>query len=84
MRRKDSEYEMSNRGDILFEACYSAWPDEQLVVEADGAGGAMLMVVEGNYPIDYLIKQHESFESEDLACEAADAMIDATYGSRSR
>ncbi len=70
---------VSHRGEVLFEACYCAWPDEELIVEADGKGGATLLVVEGNYPIDYLIKQYEYFSSEDAACETADAMIDATY-----
>jgi len=70
---------MSHRGEVLFEACYCAWPDEELIVEANGKGGATLLVGEGNYPIDYLIKQYECFSSEDAACEAADAMIDATY-----
>jgi hypothetical protein len=70
---------MSRRGEVLFEACYSVWPDEELIVEADGKGGATLLIVEGNYPIDYLIKQYECFSSEDAACDAADAMVDATY-----
>jgi hypothetical protein len=30
--------------------------------------------VEGNYPIDYLIKSERHFVSEDEACEAAWAM----------
>jgi hypothetical protein len=71
---------MSYRGEILFDACYSVWPDEKLIVEADGKGGANLMIVEGNYPIDYFIKQYRCFSSEDAACDAADEMIDATYG----
>jgi hypothetical protein len=70
---------MSHCGEILFEACYSVWPDEQLVVEADGNGGATLMILEGNYPLDYFIKRQQRFASEDAACDAADVMIDATY-----
>jgi hypothetical protein len=71
---------MSYQGEILFEACYSVWPDQELVVEADGKGGATLMIVEGNYPIDYLIRQQQSFASEDAAYDAADEMIEVTYG----
>ena len=70
---------MSYRGEILFRACYSVWPDQELVVEADGKGAATLMIVEGNYPIDYLIKQQHSFGSENAACDAADEMLEATY-----
>ena len=72
-------FAMSRQGEVLFEACYSAWPDEELIVEANGKGGATLLVVEGNYPIDYLIKQYECFSSEDAACDAADVMVEATY-----
>jgi hypothetical protein len=66
---------MSQRGEVLSKGCYSVWPDEDLVVEADGRGGATLMIVEGNYPIDYFIKQHQIFSSEDAACETADRML---------
>ena len=71
-------FAMSRQGEVLFEACYSAWPDEELIVEANGKGGATLLVVEGNYPIGYLIKQYECFSSEDAACDAAD-VVEATY-----
>jgi hypothetical protein len=70
---------MSYQGKLLFQSCYSLWPDEELVVEADGKGGATLMIVEGNYPIDYLIKRHRPFLSEDAACEAADEMIESAH-----
>ena len=67
---------MSYRGEVLFKGCYSVWPDQELVLEADGNGGAALMIIEGNYPIDYLIKQHQSFASEEAACDAADEMME--------
>jgi hypothetical protein len=38
----------------------------------DGIGGAKLLVVTGNYPIDYSIKSERNFKSEDAACEAAE------------
>jgi hypothetical protein len=71
---------MSYQSEILFEACYSVWPDEELVVEADGKGGATLMIVERNYPIDFFIKRHHCFSSEEAACDAADEKIAASYG----
>jgi hypothetical protein len=43
-------------------------------VEAGGQGDARLLIVEGNYPIDYLIKSERLFASEDEACEAADEL----------
>lgn len=70
---------ISHKGELLFQGWYSAWPDEELVVEADGLGGANLLIVQGNYPIDYLVRKSKSFLSEDEACAAADEMLAGTY-----
>jgi hypothetical protein len=43
-------------------------------VEAVGQGDARLLIVEGNYPIDYLIKSERIFPSEDEACQAANEL----------
>jgi len=67
---------VSYRGEVIFRAAYSIFPDEDLVVEADGAGGATLLVVEGNYPIDYLVKAQHEFDSEEEACAKADQMTE--------
>ncbi len=66
---------ISPRGEVLFQGTLSAWPDNDVVVEANGLGGATLLVVEGNYPVDYLTRREQRFVSEDAACEAAEAMI---------
>lgn len=52
------------------------WSENDVVVEADGIGGGKLLIVEGNYPIDYSIKSEEVFPSEDAACEAAERMLE--------
>ena len=62
---------ISNPGEVIFRASQSTWPDNDVVVEADGVGGAKLLVVEGNYPVDYSIKFEQRFGSEDEACDAA-------------
>jgi hypothetical protein len=67
---------VSNRGEVIFQAPNSMWFDNDIVVEADGAGGAKLLVVEGNYPIDYLTKSERAFASEDAACEAAERLLE--------
>src|SRR2546426_12000504 len=67
---------VSRPGEIIFEAPQSRWSDNDIVVEADGVGGAKLLIVEGNYPIDYSIKSERKFESEDLACEAAERLAE--------
>ena len=65
---------ISPANEVLFRAPQGTWSDNDIVVEAGGQGDATLLVVEGNYPIDYLIKSERHFASEDEACEAAWAM----------
>jgi hypothetical protein len=62
---------VSNTGEVIFQAPKSLWSEADIVVEADGLGGARLLVVEGNYPIDYMIKLDRKFDNEDAACDAA-------------
>jgi hypothetical protein len=62
---------ISRPDEILYHAPQSTWSDNDIVVEAGGQGDARLLIVEGNYPIDYLIRFERSFASEDEACEAA-------------
>jgi len=69
-------FNVSYPGEVIFRASYNIFPDEDLVVEADGAGGATLLVVQGNYPIDYLVKAQHEFDSEEEACEKADQMVE--------
>ena len=66
---------VSARGEMLFQAPRSMWSATDVVVEADGSGGAMLLIVEGNYPADYLTHKEQFFQTEDEACEAAERMI---------
>ncbi len=49
-----------------------------VVVEADGLGRAMTRVVEGDYPLDYLVISERVFESEIEAQDAADAIVEGT------
>ena len=48
--------------------------DDAVVVEADGLGGATTSVVEGNYPVDYVIKFERFFVSESEAERAAEEL----------
>jgi hypothetical protein len=66
---------ISPANEVLYRAPQSTWwSDNDVVVEAVGQGDARLVIVEGNYPIDYLIKSERIFPSEDEACEAADEL----------
>lgn len=49
--------------------------DRAVVVEADGFGGATLIIVDGDYPLDYLAETQKAFASELRAIEAADEIV---------
>ena len=66
---------VSARGEMIFQAPRSMWSSTDVVVEADGTGGAKLLIVEGNYPADYLTHKEQWFQTEDQACEAAERLI---------
>jgi hypothetical protein len=67
---------ISARREVLFRADLSYGDDEVLLVEADGFGGGVLRVVEGNYPVDYLIRDEREFSTEAEAFEAAATLKD--------
>jgi hypothetical protein len=54
---------ISRPNEVLYQAPQSTWSDNDIVVEAGGQGDARLLIVEGNYPIDYLIKSERLFAS---------------------
>jgi hypothetical protein len=66
---------VSARGEMLFQASRTMWSATDVVVEADGSGGAKLLIVEGNYPADYTTHKEQRFQTEDDACEAAERLI---------
>jgi len=66
---------ISTRGEVLYHAPQSMWSENDVAVEADGEGGAKLLIVCGNYPSDYSIKSERQFCTEEAACEAADEIV---------
>lgn len=72
------QLEVSARGEMIFQAPRSMWSATDVVVEADGTGGAKLLIVEGNYPADYMTHKAQFFQTEDEACEAAERLITPT------
>lgn len=65
---------VSAPGAVLFRADLSYGDDEVAYVEADGLGGAVLRVAEGNYPVDYNTRDEKSFSTEAEAVRAAGAL----------
>jgi hypothetical protein len=62
---------IGDRGELLFRTDLTLGYDEYLIVEADGFGGAAVRIVEGNYPIDYGIRDERIYATEEEAEEAA-------------
>ena len=69
------QFGVSARGETIFQAPRSIYSATDVVVEADGVGGAKLFIVEGNYPADFLTHKEQNFGTEDEACEAAERLI---------
>jgi hypothetical protein len=63
---------ISERGQVLYRFDASYCDEEIILVEADGFGGAVLRVVEGNYPMDFLTREEQTFQTEDEAVAAAE------------
>lgn len=70
------ELRISAPGEVLYSSSLRALEDKEVVVEADGFGGATTSVVEGNYPIDYCTEFEKHFSSEDEAITAADDLVE--------
>ena len=66
---------ISSPNSIVFRASLNSVDDEEVLVEADGFGGARLSVVEGNYPIDFLSLRERTFATERGAIEAAERLV---------
>ena len=66
---------IGERGRILFRADLSYGDDEVVLVEADGFGGGVLRIVEGNYPVDFLTREERGFSTEAEAVSKAAALL---------
>ncbi len=60
---------------VLFQEGLSYADTEIVIVEADGFGGALLLVVDGNYPLDFVVSRQRDFSTESEALEFADELL---------
>lgn len=67
---------VSDRGQILHRFDASHCDEEIILVEADGFGGAVLRVVEGNYPMDFYTREEKVFATEAEALRAAESFCE--------
>jgi hypothetical protein len=65
---------ISAPGDVLYRASLNVCEDDEIVVEADGFGGATTSIVEGNFPMDYRTHYAKKFTTEEAALNAAEAV----------
>jgi hypothetical protein len=65
---------ISAPGALLYRASLDVCGDDEIVVEADGFGGATTSVVEGNFPMDYRTHYAKKFDTEEAALSAAEAV----------
>jgi hypothetical protein len=75
LRRK---LHVSDRNDVLYLASIDD-RDEEMIVVADGFGGATASIVEGNYPIDFITRYEKEFVSESAALRAAEKVVDEQF-----
>lgn len=66
---------ISSPNSMVFRAPINPFDDEEIVVEADGFGGASLSIIEGNYPIDFLSLRETKFATERAAIREAERLI---------
>ena len=67
---------VSRRGEVIYLAPRDA-DGELVIVQADGFGGAITKVVEGNYPVDFFTSHEKSFSTETTAMEAAERVAES-------
>src|SRR5438046_2517538 len=65
---------ISPPGTVTFLAPRGTGSDEEVLVQADGFGGATTCTVQGNYPVDYVTKFERFFPSEEGAEAAAEEL----------
>ena len=68
------ELGISQPGTVTFFASGRPGCDDDVVVLADGFGGATTSIVEGNYPVDFVTKFERIFPSEEDAEAAAEEL----------
>ena len=68
-----TELKISKSEEVIFQG---DTPEGLVVVEADGYGGATVMEVEGNYPIDFIRKRDQVCATEEEAEALAEKWLD--------
>ncbi|MGH9875544.1 MAG: hypothetical protein ACRD9S_24065, partial [Pyrinomonadaceae bacterium] len=66
----------SAKGTVIYLAPRDGVGEKLVVVEADGFGGAVTRIVEGNYPLDFFTSHEKSFTKESAAVDAAEIIVE--------
>ena len=68
-------YGVPKKGEVLLHTAISMWSENDVAIESDGQGGAVLMIVEGNYPTDFIVHKTEKYHDTEDAFLEADKLI---------
>ncbi len=67
-------YGISPKGDCLWRGSLNSVDPDEIVVEADGLGGATTRQVDGNWPVDCMCVHERKFLTEKDACSFASSV----------
>lgn len=75
LNKKRRHLQISAPGVLLFQANLSYGDEESIFVEADGLGGAVMRIIEGNYPTDFYTHEEKVFLTEAEAVRVASTWV---------
>lgn len=76
--RKDLH--IAAKDECLWRRSLNSCDDDEIIVVADGLGGAMVSQVDGNWPVDCMCANCRVFVDEHDACEFAESITDEGVG----
>ena len=62
------------QGEIIYRRALSVSDEDEVFVVSSGLGSATVLVIDGNFPIDFTVRHEQVFDSEKAATQAADAI----------
>ena len=72
--RLRKELGFSAQREIIYRRALSICDEDEVFVVSDGLGSATVLVIDGNFPIDFTVRHEQEFDSEKAATQAADAI----------
>lgn len=73
-------YGIRAKDECLWRASLNSVDSDEIIVVADGLGGATVRQVDGNWLIDCMCEHEREFSAEDDACRFASSVTDEQFG----